>query len=837
MNDRLKKVLLPFLIAAALYFIISAIFFWPLFQGKILFQSDVQNFYGMSKEAVDYRDSTGIEPLWTNSMFGGMPTYQISMSSTGNIFEKINIWFWLKIPRPANYMFLACIMFFILLKSFRINNWLAIGGSLAYGFSTFFITVIVAGHNPQANAMCYIPLVFAGINYIFRKKVWLGSAVLLLATALEFAVNHIQVTYYMYIAIACWMVSELVIAIRNKTLPVYFRNIGLIIAITVAAVATNTTRLWTTYEYGQESIRGGAVIAKDSTAKNEGLEKDYVFAWSYGLPETFTLMYPNFAGGGPQSFLPTKQDETPKDNHTLQYFQQLYSQKQVPQQKLQQMQQYAGKYWGSLPFTSGPVYIGAVICFLFLIASFLAKGTTKWWMIAATVISAFIAWGKYFPAFNDILFNYFPLYDKFRTVMMALLIACFVVPLLAFIVFDKFFTDANAFTEKQKINAIKWSGIIVVIFTIVLLLPTSFFSLKSSTEMSILQQTHNDPAWSGLFDALKQDRIPMIQKDAGRTFLFIALTAAALFIFIKRKIDYRLIIAVIVVLSVIDLWTIDAQYAPKDNYRDKDYYETTFAQNKPKINDKDPDFRVLNTTQRLDQDGFTPYFYKSIGGYHGAKLQRFQDIIDGYLTKGSENVYDMLNAKYVISQVQGKYAIQQNPNALGNAWFVDSVDVVKTPEEEFNGLGKINPKSTVVVHSEFSGQIKNTVLPHDSTASVHLTKYGLNDIHYSYTSNHDGPIVFSEIWYRGNQDWKAYIDGKYTDHFRADYLLRGIWAPAGTHTIDFVFDPHSYDSGKKISTAASGILILLILAGFFMEARMSMKKKDVVVTENKAEKK
>jgi hypothetical protein len=662
---------------------------------------------------------------------------------------------------------------------------------------------------------------------------WFGIALTLLGMSLELAANHPQITYYMFMIIACWMVSEFVSAIRNKTLIRFFKYAGIIVIITLLSVTATATRLWTTYEYGNESIRGGNILSESAVAQpsqtsqteTDGLDRDYVFQWSYGIGESFTLLYPNFSGGGSgQSFLEKE------DSKTLSY---LRSVAQSDQNAAQQLQQLTSKYWGELPFTSGPVYIGAVTCFLFLMGTMMLRPNLKWWLIAATVLSLFLGWGKHFSAFNYLLFDYFPLYDKFRTVMMALIILCITMPLLGLIALDRTTKINTGISDKQKINALKWSFIAIALLSLLMLIPQSFFDLTGLNEEQVLQQYGTDRRITALTDALKEDRVLMIRSDVLRTLFFVSLTAGFIWLYLKKKVSWKIATAVILIAAIADLWLIDAKYLDKENYGEKDQYQKHFAeyklQNKIDISDKDPNFRVFNTTIRLDQDGTTPYLYKSIGGYHGAKLQRYQDVIDGHLTKGNRNVLNMLNAKYIITSPTQNNAAKQpivipNKMACGNAWFVDSIRFVATPDEEFKSLENFNPKTTAIVHEEFNEQIKSNVVARDFAATVKLTKYTPDELTYQYTSGTNAPIIFSEIWYRGNDDWKAYIDGKYTPHFRANYILRGLWAPPGNHEIVFRFEPRSYYTGKKISAASSSILLIVILFGFFITARQYIKE-------------
>ncbi|MFN3939262.1 MAG: hypothetical protein ACK4IY_01665 [Chitinophagales bacterium] len=807
-----KSRVIEFAIAVLVFLAVSIVFFMPVFQGKILIQSDILSYKAMSKEIQDYNDANDDIALWTGSGFSGMPAYQIHIGDTGNLFEQVHRAIGLNLPRPANYFFIGFLFFYILLRSFKTNNWIAIAGALSFGLGTYLISFIEAGHNSKVNAIVLAPMVLAGLNYLFRSKWWLGITLTLLGMCLEITANHIQITYYLFFIIGIWLISELIFSIKEKTLPHYLKIVGILAGVTLLAVLANASRLLTTYEYSKETIRGGSELTTHSANyTNEGLDKNYVFQWSYGVSETMTMMYPNFAGqASGKSFL-----ENPESN-TMKYLQGLAGRNQ---NKAQQLQQLTTKYWGDLPFTSGPVYIGSIVCFLFLLGAILAHGRLRWWLIAATILSIFLGWGNHFSVFNDAMYNYFPMYNKFRTVMMALIIACITVPVLAFVILDKILLKENAETENKKISGLKYATIAVGVISVFVLAPTMLFDLQSPREQEMLTQYANDTDITGLLNAVKQDRIGMVRNDGLRTLFIVAIAAALIWLSIKNKIDKKWVIVAIGILSVIDLWTINRIYLTEENYGDANYYTQYFTTQMPKINDPDPHYRVFNTTRRLDQDGFTSWSYKSLGGYHAAKLGRYQDLIDGYISKGNIPVINMLNAKYIISSANNKLVVEQNPGACGNAWIVDSIVFAQGADAEFAALEGFEPLKYAVVDEAFKSMIPNTSISMDSAATIQLINYQPNTISYSFHCNVDAPVIFSEIWYRGNTDWKAYIDGKYADHFRANYTLRGLWVPAGTHEITFRFEPASYAKGHAISLASSGVLIILILVGLIFSYR------------------
>jgi hypothetical protein len=814
-QKNVRKNLIEWGIALGIFLLISIIFFMPVFQGKILIQGDMVNYKAMSKETLDYNDTHDDVALWTNSMFGGMPTFLIHLADNGNLFGYLNKAIGLYLPRPANYLFISCLTFFILLRSFKVRNWLAIFGAITFAIGTYMISFIEAGHNTKVHALAIMPLVLAGINYIFKGQLWLGFAIALLGMCLEIDANHIQITYYMFFVLGCWFVSELVIAIREKKIPAYARNIGLIALITLMAFIANFSRLYTTYIYSKETIRSGSELSTEQNTQfaADGLSKDYVFAWSYGIDESMTFLFPNFAGqASGKSFL-----EDPESN-TMAYLQQLNARNP---QKVQQLQQFTGKYWGELMIISGPVYLGAVVAFLFLIGAFIIKGRLRWWLIAASVLSIFLGWGHHFAAFNYFMYDYFPLYNKFRTVMMALVILCFTAPLLGFITLEKLLGDDQEYDLSTKLKGWKYALITVGVLSLFVLVPTLLFDPTSPQDQQLLSNYSNDPDITGLVNAVKTDRITMIRNDAFRTLFFVLAAAGLIWFYLQKKLKLVYAVFGIGLLAVIDLWAVNKIYLQEENYGSSDYYAQYFNSQMPKINDQDPNFRVFNTTRRLDQDGFTSWAYKSVGGYHAAKLRRYQDVIDGYLSKGAINLINMLNTKYVIVNQNGQLGVQQNPGACGNAWFIDSVVYTQNPDQEFAALEKLDPLRYAIVDEQFKNQIP-TSLASDSSATIILTNYAPNEISYSVSSNSRQLAIFSEIFYRGNEDWKAYIDGEYVDHFRANYILRGLSIPEGQHEVTFKFEPDSYFTGRKISMAASSIFLLIIAGSLFM----AWKKKE-----------
>jgi hypothetical protein len=820
------KKLLGYIAIFAFFMIFTAIYFSPLLQGKILLQGDIMNFIGVSHEVTTNYEQTGESALWTNSMFGGMPTYQVAVFESGNLFEKVNKLLGGFLPRPANYMFIAMFTFFLLLKSFKVNNFLAISGALCYALGTYFITFIEAGHNTKVAALGLMPLVVTGINYLLQKRYWLGAAITLFAMTCQITANHPQITYYMFLMLACWLISELYFAVKDKRVMELAKVVGIVVVTIGFAVAANTSKLWTTYEYSKETIRGGSNLTHQAEKQDDGLNRDYAFSWSSGVAESFSIMYPNFAGGGSGKSFMVDKEGNPIAGPLMSYIQSVNQQSPQKAQEIMRYTGQGGKYWGDMPFTSGPIYVGAIICFLFIIGLIIGDNKIRWWLLAATLLSLFLGWGKNFPAFNNFMFDHFPMYDKFRTVSMAMTILCFTIPVLGFYIVDRFLGNNDEVPESKKQLGLKWGAVGVAALSLILILGVNSFDLTSPAETEYLN-TVKDPQSAAFVELLKDERAAMIKKDVMLATFFMGLAALIMFLYLRKTISRNIAIGVICVLPVIDLLMVDANYFSKDNFVEADYYEQRFRQSTPVIKDEDPYYRVMSTMTDIDKDAATSYFYKSIGGYHGAKLQRYQDLIEGYLSKGNVQVLSMLNTKYLYGVRNGKMSLERNPMAMGNAWFVDSVNIVANDDAEFEGLAQFNPKTTAFVHQEFKNMLPATTAAPDSTRTIALKKYGLDEISYTSKSATAAPAIFSEIWYRGNEDWKAYIDGKYVDHFRANYLLRGLWIPEGEHEIVFKFEPQSFYKGKKISSITSLLILILVAAAGFMAYK---KENNTMVT-------
>lgn len=814
-----RNMLLNFAIIVS-FLVLSYAYLFPLLEGKVLQQPDIEHNIGMAKEIVDYRNETGEEAIWTNSMFGGMPGYMISVVFKGNVTKYLH-GFLRKMFHPAAIIFLYMLGFFILLLSLKINRWLSLVGAIAFGLSSYFIIIIGAGHNTKAYALGYLPVVIAGVLMAFRGKLVAGTILFTVGLSLEMHANHLQITYYGLILLAIYGVVDLIYAIKEKALPSFAKATLFLIAGAIIAVGMNFSRLYTTYEYSKETIRGPSELTSNNENKTSGLDKDYVVQWSYGIDETLTLLIPNFKGGATQL-------NAGVDSKSYEALQQRGVQN--PRQVVQGVLMYHGKQ----PSTAGPVYVGAIVVFLFFLGLFIVKGRYKWWLLAATIVSIVLSWGGNIMGLTSFLLDYLPLYNKFRAPSMTLVIAQITIPLLGFIALNNIVT--GKVEKKEWLYGLKWATIIVggisLLFTVFPSMIGDFSSPYDSRQQF--------PDW--LVDAAVADRIAALRSDAFRSFLFIALAAGALYLWQMKKLKTNLMIAILGVLVLVDLWSVDKRYLNNDNFVSKREATNPFTEtpaDKVVLQDNDLYYRVLPLQGDAFQDARTSYFHKSVGGYNAAKLRRYQELIEYHLlpemqamATGLQNgtqpdsvfkhlsVINMLNTRYVI------YDLNSNPlknnNALGNAWFVNDFKVVQNADEEIAELKNIDPQNEVVIDQRFSTYVEGKNFSKDENGSIELMEYQPNYLKFTTTAGNEQLTVFSDIYYADG--WKAFIDGEEVPHFRVNYVLRALILPGGEHTVEFKFHPESYYAGNKISMVSS-LLLLLAIAGYaFAEYRKKSKK-------------
>ncbi len=814
---------LPHIVAIILFILIAVIYFSPVLEGKKMKPNDVTNFKGMSKEIVDFREKTGEEPLWTNSMFGGMPAYQISTEYNGNLIRFVDKIFRLGLPYPIWIVFLYMIGFYILLLVLRVNPWLAITGAIAFGFSSYFFIIIQAGHNSKAHAIGYMAPVVAGFILAYRRKYLSGGILTLLFLALELKSGHPQITYYLMLALLLLGLAELINAIRNKTYQPFIKSSAILLVAILLAVLTNITSLWVTWEYGKYTIRGKTELSTEKENRTSGLDKDYATQWSYGIGETLTLLIPDAKGGA--SGVIGKNESVLKgvDNRYKEY-----------------VATSANRYWGNQPFTSGPVYVGAIVMFLFLFGMFTVKGRLKWWIFSATVLSIMLSWGKNFMPLTELFLDYFPGYNKFRAVSMILVIAELMIPILAVLALWQIINDRRSFSKSIKVFgysvnpfylAFGLTGGLSLLFA---LFPGTFFNFLSNQEIrSIADQQQSDPAYARqlaeFFANVEIARKNIFKADAIRSFIYILLAAAVIFAYAKNKLKKGYVIAILTLLILGDMWSVDKRYLNNDSFVRKSKTDKPFKTTKADefiLKDKDPDFRVLNLTVDPFADASTSYFHKSIGRYHGAKIRRYQELYDHQI-KNNMNmaVLNMLNTKYIIQPDNNKQpTVVPNPQACGNAWFAKEIKWVNNADEELDALTNFDPEKTAVIDKRFKEMVGNFEPTADSTAKVKLISYAPNDLKYQVNTHKDQLAVFSEIYYP--KGWNAYIDGKPTPHFRADYVLRAMIIPAGKHLVEFKFEPKAYYIGEKISLASSLLVILLVVGYLIWEIKRHLASKE-----------
>ncbi|MDP4266834.1 MAG: YfhO family protein, partial [Bacteroidota bacterium] len=803
----------PHLIAILIFIILSAIYFSPIvMEGKQMRQMDVTHSSLAAKELKDYAQRTGKDALWTNSMFSGMPAYQIKGAPYFNVFSKIASVFRLGLPLTTIGIIFVCMLgFYILLLTLGFDIWLSIIGAIAFAFSSYNFIIIEAGHVNKAYAIAYMAPVLAGIILTYRGKYLLGGVLTLIMVGIESYYNHPQMSYYLFMIIAVLVIVKFIFAIKEKTLKNYIIASLILVLATAFSIAPSAATLLPTFEYSKYTIRGkNELSTPKEQKKSSGLDIDYALAWSYGKAETFTLLIPNFNGGSSTGEL-SENSEMYKalENNG------------VPNAKMAIKQMPT--YWGDMPFTSGAVYFGAIVCFLFILGLFVVKGSEKWWLLIATILSITLAWGKNLEWFTDIFFYNVPMYNKFRAVSSMLVSAGLTVPALAMLAVKNIMD--NKTDQKKLTKYILYSlGIVGGISLIFALVPDMFFNFVSPEDAKLRAEKY--PEW--FFNALYADRASLLKSDAFRSFIFILLSAGLLWAYVNKKLKKNLLISGLGVLILIDLWAVDKRYVNEDSFEsaslNKEEIIQPTAANLQILKDNDPDFRVYNLTSNPFTEVNTSYFHKSIGGYHGAKLRRYQDLIDRYISKNNMNVMNMLNTKYFIVPSQNQQdpnpIAQLNPGALGNAWFVNNYKIVNNPDEELGALKDFNPAKTAIVDKSFSSfvsNIKNTETDTTNNGSVKLLEYEPDKLIYESRSDKEKLAVFSEIYYP--KGWNSFIDGKPVSHFRVNYVLRAMVVPAGDHKIEFRFEPQVFYTGKKISTVSSIVVILLIISALFFEIK------------------
>ncbi len=797
MQKGLKAFFIHFFVVV--FFVIAALaYFYPVLQGKVIKQSDIEQFTGMAKEQVDFRKKTGEEPYWTNSAFGGMPTYQLGAYYPHDYVKKLDL-FIRFLPRPADYLFLYFIGFYVLLCCMKVDFRLAVLGALAFGFSTYLIIILGVGHNAKAHALAYLPLLLGGILLVFRKKYLWGFLLTAIAMALEIRANHYQMTYYFMFLVLVLGVVYLVDAIRKKTLKGYFTSVGLLVVAVGLGIAANATSLMATKEYADWSTRGKSdlTINPDGSFKENtgGLEKGYITQWSYGIVESLNLFVPRLFGGSSSEDL----SENSKSYDFL-------IDQGISRSQALSFSSGLPLYWADQPGTSGPAYIGAIIFFFFILGLIMVKGKAKWWLLGGTLLSLFLSWGKNFSVLTDFMIDYFPLYDKFRAVSSAQVVLELCVPILAILALREIFSASVEKTEKLK--ALKISFFIVLGLGVCLLLFKGMFSFEGPND-AFLKKNYGDE----LVSLIQADRKAVYNSDLFRSLIYVFLAALALWFFIKDKLKANIAIVALGVLIVADLVGVDKRYVDNDNFVAKrkmlqPFPETPLDQH---ISTDEGIFRVYDPAEGIN-GARVSYYHQSIGGYHAAKPGRLEDLFSFHIYKGNMGVLNMLNVKYVVQQDEkGQSYPAVNPEANGNAWFIKKLVKVENADAEIQALDTLQTKNIAVATTEMLKDITGSNFNVDSLSTVELTDYVPNHLTYSSKNDYNGVAVFSEMYY--DQGWNAYIDGQPKDHFRVDYTLRALEVPAGQHTIEFKFDPEVIKIGSKITLASSIVFGLILLGG------------------------
>lgn len=802
MHPLLKKSL-PHIAAVLLFLGLSYIYFFPQLQGKQLQQSDNQQFLGMAKEIIDYRAKTGQEALWTDSMFGGMPSYLISTLYKTNLIRFVDDFLQIGHSRPASFIFIMLLGSYLLMLAFGLNPWLGIIGSLALSLSSYYFIIIAVGHNSKMIAIAYMVPLIGSIVLAYRKKLWLGVALAALFLGLELYAGHPQITYYGGIIILFFLIAEAVRSYKEKIVKHFVKVSAALSIAFILGIGANFSHLYLVWDYGKDSIRGKSELTHNKENKTSGLDKDYALGWSYGIAETFNLFIPNLMGGS--SIIGLKADgETAK----------VLTQAGYPADTANQIP----SYWGPQPMTMGPVYIGAVVIFFFILGLFYIKGGAKWWLVGATALSIMLAWGSNFMALSDFFLHYVPMYNKFRTVSMILVIAEITMPILGVMAIAKMIDPT--LEKGDAIKGLKWAaGIAGGLALFFALLGGSLFSFVSEQDQQLPKE---------LLGSVVVDRAALLTADAWRTFIFVALAAAASWLLITKKIKATHFMLAVGILLLADMWPVNRRYLNEKNWVPAIQAEIPFTptQADQTIMKDAGHFRVLNLSVSPFNDASTSYFHNSVGGYHGAKMRRYQELIDFHLSQNNMAAYNMLNTKYLIVPNQQTQTLEAhvNPDALGNAWFVHEVKMVPNADAEIEALKGFNPKSVAVVDQRFQKELNGFNSNSDTTGSIALTKYEPNYLMYKSSSKSAQLAVFSEIYY--NKGWNAFVDGKPAPYLRANYVLRAMVLPAGEHTIEFKFEPVMFKVGKVVDLVSSLSLLLLTLGMIGYELyNMRVRKK------------
>lgn len=796
MNFQFKRFLPHFLVVIG-FIVVSLLYFSPVLSGKMIYQNDIKLYEGMAKQQKDHRLATGEETYWTNSSYGGMPTYQMGAKFPHDYMDKLDrlIRF---LPRPADYLFLYLLSFYILMLVMRVPWKYAVIGALAFGLSTYLIIIIGVGHNAKAHAIAYFPLVLSGIILTFQKRYIWGFILTAVAMGLEVQANHYQMTYYLGLSVIVLGIAYLIDAYKKKELPHFFKCVGILLIAVTLGLATNATTLLSTAEYAKTSIRGEKLLV-DPTAiggdKSDGLDYEYITEYSYGKLESLNLLIPKLMGAGRISDL----------GNDSAFYKKLLQLGVSPGEA----KYYTNRplYWGEQPFVEAPPYLGITVVFLALLGLLLVKGRLRWWLLGGIILSLLLSWGKNFEGLTRFFIEYIPFYNKFRAVSSIQAILEFLVPIAAVFGLYHFFNDRLDTKERLK-KLLITSGILGGLCLLLYLFGGSLFDLRSSAEeeMAINQ--------GEILDAIKEDRLTVLKNDSLRSLLFIIGVGSILWLTFKKKVTENIAIVVIGVFILIDLVGVDRRSVNEDNFvSEREYrqsFETTPADEQ--ILKDDGYFRVLDNYRGFN-NSHTSYFFNSLNGYSAVRPQRMEDIYDKIIT-GKIGVLNMLNVKYIIQDNEGNMFANRNPYANGPAWFVDEIQLLPDYNSIYDALDIVDTKKIALVRDVYKEELHGFAPKKDSLASVRVIKTTPNYMEYETTNSSDGFVVFSEAYYKNG--WIATIDGAETPILEADYMLRGLRVPKGTHTIQFTFDPPIVKKGGMIMLISSVLLLLFAIGGLYM---------------------
>ena len=836
---KILKQWLPDILVVILFAVLSYAYFFPAAtEGRILYRHDASAGRGAGQEQTEYLEKTGERTRWTNSLFGGMPTYQLAPSyDSQDTLISISWLYRLGLPENVWYVFIYLLGFYILLRAFDFRQHLAALGSIIWAFSSYFFIIIAAGHIWKVIALAYLPPMIAGVVLAYKGKYLWGLVVTAIFAALEIFANHVQMTYYYLFIILFMVIAYLVDAIRNKKMAHFWKATAVCAVGALIGICLNLSNLYHTWQYSKESMRGKSELVKADTGNqtSSGLDRDYITQWSYGIDETWTLLIPNAKGGAHQIKLGEDADAMAKVDPQFQ---------QIVAQWYQ--------YWGEQPFTAGPVYVGAFVMMLFILGCFIVKGPMKWALLAATILSVLLSWGKYFMPLTDFFIDYVPMYAKFRTVSSILVIAEFTIPLLAIMALKRLVDEPELIrTRKTSIFMIVSFVLTAGLAWLFRIMPTSFFEFVSTADAAQLSQYVPQDYLAPILDNISKARIEVFKSDCMRSVWIITIGTVLLFLYKAKKLKAVYMVGAILVLCLIDMWQINKRYLNDEMFVDKSVREQPIKITPAEeqiLRDKSLDYRVLNLASNTFNENETSFYLKSIGGYHAAKLRRYQEMIDAYISKEMMGIYgavsqaqgdmtkvngdsiypvlNMLNTKYFILPLQsGQTVPMQNPYTYGNAWFVDKVNYVDNANEEIDMVGKLPLRHEAVADRKFAAQLGESQVQ-DSTSIVTIKSYEPNKLVYDVHSTKGGVVVFSEIYYPG---WTATVDGEEVELGRVNYILRALNVKPGNHTVELSFFPKSVDITETVAYVSYGILLIAVLLLIYFEWK---GKKDKIANAN-----